>query len=167
MGSPSSVCRAIPTCPSSVVVRYLHDDVEVVEALLAAHGVALVSTNSVDESTAVATVLTGSDTEVRADVVLAAQDDAQADLGVGAWHINNEHEAHTVVDGIGVIEFWCGDRAVAAVLEAGDVMLVRGAEHRYRPVTDQRWLIRFSGGPQADLIPTETGRPSEPWPSVE
>jgi hypothetical protein len=66
-----------------------------------------------------------------------------------------------------VIEFWCGDQTVAAVLEAGDIMLVRGTEHRYRPLTDQRWLLRFSGGPQAALIPTETNRVSEPWPAVD
>jgi hypothetical protein len=47
------------------------------------------------------------------------------------------------------------------------MMLVRGAEHRYRPLTDQRWLIRFSGGPQADLIPTETDRACVPWPRVD
>ena len=149
------------------MVRFLHSDVPAAKALLAEHGVVLVSTSDLDEATAVATVLSGSDTQVRADVVLAAPDESQADAGVGAWHINNEHEAHTVVDGVGVIEFWCGDQAIGAVLEAGDMMLVRGAEHRYRPLTDQRWLIRFSGGPQADLIPTETDRACVPWPRVD
>jgi mannose-6-phosphate isomerase-like protein (cupin superfamily) len=149
------------------VVHYLHDDAEAAVALLAHHGVALVSTNDVVEDQAVAGVLSGSDAEVRADVVLAAPDDQDADSGVGAWHINNEHEAHTVVEGRGVIEFWCGDRSVAAVLEAGDIMLVRGAEHRYRPLTDQRWLIRYSGGPESELTPTETGRPSAAWPVVD
>lgn len=124
----------------------------------------MVSIHEVDESTAVSSVLTGSDADVRADVVLAAPDAAAADSGVGAWHINNQHEAHTVVEGTGIIEFWCGDRAVAAVLEPGDIMLVKGAEHRYRPLTDQRWLIRFSGGAEAELLPTETGRLSQGWP---
>ena len=148
------------------MVRFLRSDAAQAQALLAAHGVELVAIGEIDEHTAVAKVLSGSDAYVRVDVVLPAPDDVSADSGNGAWHINAQHEAHTVVDGSGVIEFWCGDRAVGAVLEPGDIMLVRGAEHRYRPLTDQRWLIRHSGGPEASLIATETGRLSEPWPVV-
>ena len=148
------------------MVRFLHSDLARAQALLSAHGVELLSTVEIDEGEAVAKVLTGSDADVRVDVVLSAPDEITADVGNGAWHINEQHEAHTVLEGIGVIEFWCGDGPVRAVLEPGDIMLVKGAEHRYRPLTDQRWLIRYSGGPEASLTATETGRVSEPWPVV-
>lgn len=148
------------------MVRFLSDDTAEAQALLAAHGVQLVSIHELDEQVAVLGVLPATTADVRADVVLAAPDEASADSGMGAWHINNEHEAHTVLEGVGVIEFWCGDRAVAALLEPGDIMLVQGAEHRYRPLTAQRWQIRYSGGPDAELTATDTGRPSVPWPSV-
>ena len=148
------------------MVRFLYDDVAQAQALLAANGVELVAVSEVNEQLAVHRVLAVSEADVRADVVLTAPHHADADSGNGAWHINAQHEAHTVLEGIGVIEFWCGDTAVSAVLEPGDIMLVRGAEHRYRPLTDQRWLIRYSGGPEEELTATQTGRPSSPWPEV-
>ncbi len=148
------------------MVRFLsHDDAEA-QSLLAANGVELVAVSQIHEQLAVHRVLAASEADVRADVVLTAPNDADADSGNGAWHVNAQHEAHTVLEGVGVIEFWCGDGPVGAVLEPGDIMLVKGAEHRYRPLTDQRWLIRYSGGPQEQLTATQTGRPSAPWPAV-
>jgi len=148
------------------MVRFLHDEPAVAQALLAAHGVELVAVSQVDEHLAVLRVLAASEADVRVDVVITAPDDVDADSGNGAWHVNAQHEAHTVLEGVGVIEFWCDDKAVGAVLEPGDIMLVKGAEHRYRPLTDQRWLIRYSGGPHEELTATQTGRASEPWPVV-
>ena len=148
------------------MVRFLYDDDAEAQALLAANGVELVAVSQIHEQLAVHRVLAASEADVRADVVLIAPDDADADTGNGVWHVNAQHEAHTVLEGVGLIEFWCADRPVAAVLEPGDIMLVKGAEHRYRPLTDQRWLIRYSGGPEASLTATETGRVSEPWPVV-
>jgi hypothetical protein len=115
-----------------------------------------------DEDTVVARVLPDGERGVRAEVELEAADDP--DSGMGAWHVNAETEAHTVRSGRGVVEFWTPDGSVAAVLQAGVVMVVRGGEHRYRPLTPQRWAIRHSGDTDADLGPRDTGRPSAPWP---
>lgn len=55
---------------------------------------------------------------------------------------------------------------VPVIVEGGDIMVVRGAEHRYLPLTDQRWILRWSGGPEATLEGTDTGRESTPWTQV-
>jgi hypothetical protein len=104
--------------------------------------------------------------EVRAAVVIPPPDDDAVDTGMGAWHVNGETEAHLVVSGTGLIEFMTPDGPVAAVLTGGDVMVVRGGEHRYRPLTEQEWIIRHTGGPDAELGARETGRPSGPWPEA-
>lgn len=89
---------------------------------------------------------------------------ADVDAGMGAWHVNAVDELHLVQSGEGIMEFVTLDGIVSVVIGAGDVIEVRGAEHRYRPLTEQRWALRFSGGPDADLAATETGRGAGPWP---
>jgi hypothetical protein len=69
------------------------------------------------------------------------------------------------VSGEGLVEFMTPDGPVAAVITGGDVMIVRGGEHRYRPLTEQEWIIRHSGAPDAELGSRETGRASTPWPA--
>lgn len=87
------------------------------------------------------------------------------DQGMGAWHVNNASEFHTIEGGEGIVEFWTAEGAVPVLLGAGDVMVVvQGAEHRYLPLTDQHWVIRYSI--PGDLVGTETGRPSGPWPQI-
>jgi hypothetical protein len=83
---------------------------------------------------------------------------------MGAWHVNAVDELHVVQSGEGIIEFVTLDGVVSVVVGAGDVIEVRGAEHRYRPLTEQRWTMRYSGGPDAQLAATETGRGADPWP---
>jgi mannose-6-phosphate isomerase-like protein (cupin superfamily) len=85
---------------------------------------------------------------------------------MGAWHVNAQDEAHTVLSGTGLMQFVTPQGVVTVVVEAGDVVVVRGAEHRYRPLTAQGWAIRHSGGPGDDLGARETGRPSGPWPEL-
>ena len=85
---------------------------------------------------------------------------------MGAWHVNAQAEAHLVVSGEGLVEFMTPEGPVAAVITGGDVMVVRGGEHRYRPLTEQEWVIRHSGGPDADLGTRETGRASSAWPEA-
>ena len=63
-----------------------------------------------------------------------------------------------------IVEFITIDGPVSVVLEGGDVMAVQGAEHRYRPLTSQEWILRFGGPDGADLVATDTGRASEAWP---
>lgn len=86
--------------------------------------------------------------------------------GMGAWHVNGVDEVHSVLDGQGLMEFWTDQGAVCVLVEAGDVLVIQGAEHRYRPLTDQRWAIRFAGAPDADLVGSNTQRPGEPWPDA-
>lgn len=88
------------------------------------------------------------------------------DAGMGAWHVNAVDELHVVQSGEGLMEFVTLDGIVSLVVGGGDVIEVRGAEHRYRPLTAQRWILRYSGGPEADLVATATGRAADPWPTA-
>lgn len=112
----------------------------------------------------VATVLPDGQRQVRA--VADIEVPADPDAGMGAWHVNPVDELHVVVDGEGLMEFVTLDGIVPVVVGAGDVIEIRGAEHRYRPLTAQRWVLRFGGPDGAGLEPVETGRAAGPWPSV-
>lgn len=87
-------------------------------------------------------------------------------LDMGAWHVRPQAEAHSVLSGQGLVEFMTPIGLVPVIVEGGDIMVVRGAEHRYLPLTDQRWILRWSGGPEATLEGTDTGRESTPWTQV-
>lgn len=140
------------------------DDVAA-RALLDAAGVRL---HTADPATAdvpadvVSAVLPEDSRGVRAVADIEVPEDV--DAGMGAWHVNAVDELHLVQSGEGVMEFVTLDGIVSVVIGAGDVIEVRGAEHRYRPLTEQRWALRFSGGPEAELAATETGRGAGPWP---
>ncbi len=142
------------------------DDTEA-HALLEAVGVRI---HAVDETTAdapgdvVSAALPADSRAVRAVADIEVPDDV--DTGMGAWHVNAVDELHVVQSGEGIMEFVTLDGIVSVVVGAGDVVEVRGAEHRYRPLTAQRWALRFSGGPAAELAATETGRGADPWPSA-
>lgn len=84
--------------------------------------------------------------------------------GLGAWHVNEVDEVHSVLDGTGIMEFWTARGTVAVVVEGGDVLVVQRAEHRYLPLTSQRWAVRFGGPLDGELVPTATGRAPAPWP---
>ena len=100
--------------------------------------------------------------DVRAVADIDVPDDV--DAGMGAWHVNAVDELHVVQSGEGIMEVVTLDGIVSVVVGAGDVVEVRGAEHRYRPLTAQRWALRYGGGPVSELVATETGRGTEPWP---
>lgn len=140
------------------------DDAEA-RALLGAVGVRIHAADGVTsdaQDDVVAAVLPEDSREVRAVADIAVPEDA--DAGMGAWHVNAVDELHVVQSGEGIMEFITLDGVVSVLVGAGDVIEVRGAEHRYRPLTEQRWALRFSGGPDADLAATETGRGADPWP---
>jgi hypothetical protein len=129
--------------------------------LLAAAGVTLaVAVDGDAPAGLVADVLPEGSRQVRADVVISLPDDP--DQGMGAWHVN---EVDVVASGRGVMEFVTIEGPVAVVVEAGDVVAIRGAEHRYRPLEPQRWILRFGGPADGDLVATTTGRAAEPWPT--
>ena len=110
-----------------------------------------------------ASVLPEGQRQVRAVAVIPEPD--EPDEGMGAWHVNARDEIHLVRSGQGVLQVITPEGIVTAWLEPGTVMVMRGAEHRYRPLTEQEWLIRHSGPADADLDATATGRAAEAWPS--
>jgi hypothetical protein len=110
----------------------------------------------------IAAVLPPAARSIRAEAGVEAPDDTHA--GMGAWHVNAVDELHVVRSGEGIMEFITLDGPVAVVVEAGDVIEVRGAEHRYRPLSAQQWVMRWSGDEDADLGAIETGRASDHWP---
>ncbi len=119
----------------------------------------------VDDGTVVERVLADGERQVRAEVDVEPPSESFA--GMGAWHVNGRTEAHGVLSGRGIVQFWTEQGPVTAVLEAGDAMVVRGGEHRYLPLTSQRWVLRHSGDESASLDAVETGRAAEPWPDVD
>jgi hypothetical protein len=148
------------------MVRYVGIAEDDARARLAAIGTQLLTDPDQSTIDSVEATLPPEAREVRAAVVIPPPDVEDEHSGMGAWHVNAQTEAHLVVSGEGLVEFMTPDGPVAAVITGGDVMVVRGGEHRYRPLTEQEWVIRHSGGPDDDLGARETGRPSTPWPAV-
>ena len=83
--------------------------------------------------------------------------------GVGAWHVNAQDEAHLLRSGSGELQFIDEDGSISVRLEAGDIMIVRRAEHRFRALTPCTWVLHYSGPDGADLASTPTRRPDSPW----
>lgn len=147
------------------MARFLTYDEALSRDLLTAAGVTLTAAVDGDApADLVATVLAEGERQVRADVEIGLPDDV--DAGMGAWHVNAVDEVHVVATGTGVMEFVTIEGPVAVLVEAGDVVAIRGAEHRYRPLQPQRWILRFGGPADGELVATATGRSAEPWPSA-
>jgi len=83
--------------------------------------------------------------------------------GVGAWHVNAQDEAHFLRAGTGQVQFIDDVGMINVDLSAGDVMIVRRAEHRFRALTTCTWVLHYSGPDGADLETTPTGRANTPW----
>ncbi len=101
--------------------------------------------------------------EVRPGEIVAGVPD-HPDVGMTAWHVNDVDELHVVTSGQGIMEFVPLVGVVPVIVEAGDVVEIRGTEHRYRSLIPQGWRLRFSAGPDEDLVATETGRDPGLWP---
>ena len=81
----------------------------------------------------------------------------------GAWHVNDRNEAHLLRSGAGQVQFVDDGGVITVDVEAGDVMIIRGAEHRFRALTPAVWVLHFAGPEGADLVATQTGRQDTPW----
>ena len=81
----------------------------------------------------------------------------------GAWHVNDGNEAHLLRSGTGQVQFVDDGGVITVDVEAGDVMIIRGAEHRFRALTPATWVLHFAGSEGADLVATQTGRQGSPW----
>jgi hypothetical protein len=135
------------------------------EAELAAVGVRFIHAPADDAPEAViAEVLGPDERQVRAVVVAEPPATGDEHSGMGAWHVNAVHEVHFVRSGRGMLQFVTPEGPCTVEVVAGDVMIVRGAEHRYLPLEPQEWVMRHSGPADADLGARETGRDLEPWP---
>jgi mannose-6-phosphate isomerase-like protein (cupin superfamily) len=84
-------------------------------------------------------------------------------FGVGAWHRNEQHEAHLLLSGSGQVQFVDSQGIITVDVTVGDVMIIRGAEHRFRALTPATWVLHYSGPDGADLVTTPTGRANTPW----
>jgi mannose-6-phosphate isomerase-like protein (cupin superfamily) len=137
-----------------------------VEAQLALVGVRFIHAPGDDAPEAVITeVLSPDERQIRAVVVAEPPLAGKEHAGMGAWHVNAVTEVHFVRSGRGMLQFALPQGACTVEISAGDVMIVSGAEHRYRPLEPQEWVIRHSGPAEADLGARETGRDPAPWPS--
>lgn len=148
------------------MVRYVGITEDEAHARLSTIGTQLLTDPDQSELDALEATLPPEIRDVRAAVVIPPPPAGEEHSGMGAWHVNAETEAHLVVSGEGLVEFMTPGGPVAAVITGGDVMVVRGGEHRYRPLTEQEWVIRHSGGADAELGTRETGRAATPWPAV-
>ena len=83
--------------------------------------------------------------------------------GVGAWHINAQDEAHLLRSGSGQVQFIDDDGIISVRVDAGDVMIIRQTEHRFRALTPCTWVLHYAGPDGADLETTPTGRDDSPW----
>lgn len=138
------------------------------EGALAAAGVRFVRAPGEDApADLVAEVLGPDEREIRAVVVADPPPPGAEDSGMGAWHVNAVDEVHFVRSGRGLVQFALPEGMCSVEVLPGDVMIVRGAEHRYLPLEPQEWVLRHSGPADADLGAQDTGRDPEPWPSMD
>jgi hypothetical protein len=114
----------------------------------------------------IAGVLGPEERGVRAVVVAEPPVAGEEHAGMGAWHVNSVVEAHFVRTGRGLLQVALAEGVASVEVVPGDVMIVRGAEHRYLPLEPQEWVLRHSGPADADLGAQETGRGPDPWPTM-
>ena len=112
----------------------------------------------------VAEVLDPGERQVRGVVVAEPPTPGDEYAGMGAWHVNAVHEVHFARSGRGLLQVVLPQGIASVEVLPGDVMIVRGAEHRYLPLESQEWVLRHSGVADASLEPMETGRDPAPWP---
>lgn len=137
------------------------------EAELAAAGVRFVHSLGEDApEDLVAEILQPDEREIRAVVVADPPAAGDEYTGMGAWHVNAVDEVHFVRSGRGLLQFALPVGVCSVEVRAGDVMIVRRAEHRYLPIEPQEWVMRHAGPADAGLGAQETGRGPEPWPPL-
>jgi len=135
------------------------------EACLEAGGVRFVHAPGDDApADLVAEILQPGEREIRAVAVADPPAPGDEYTGMGAWHVNAVDEVHFVRSGRGLLQFVLPEGVCTVEVSAGDVMIVRRAEHRYLPIESQEWVMRHSGPAEAGLGAHETDRAPEPWP---
>jgi hypothetical protein len=151
-------------------VRFLGRDEGEARRLLAAVGteiVAIGAEGSDAESHELARVLPEAERGIRGTFEALPPAAGEEHAAHCAWHTNAVTEAHTFNSGLGLFQFWTDEGVVSVITEPGDLLVNRGAEHRFLPVRHQQLRLRYSGGPDQDFGYVATGRTPEPWPDVE
>lgn len=137
------------------------------EAALRAAGASFVHAPGDDApADLIAEVLGPDERQVRAVVEVQPPGPGEEHAGMGAWHVNAVDEVHFVRSGRGVLQVAVTEGTCTVELLPGDVMIVRGAEHRYLPLAPQEWVLRWSGPADSELGARETGRATQPWPGL-
>ena len=113
-----------------------------------------------------ALVLAPHERHVRAVVVAEPPAPGEEHNGMGAWHVNAVHEAHFARSGRGLLEVPLAGGIACIEILPGDVMIIRGTEHRYLPIEAQEWVILHTGPADAALAPRVTERDADPWPRI-
>ena len=124
------------------------------------------TTGSEAETAAIAAVLPEDERQERGVYVALPPAPGREHEGPCVWHTNAVHEAHTVTSGLGILEFITDEGVVSAVIEAGDLMVIRSAEHRLLPLVEQRLVVHYSGPADGEVGYVATGRTPEPWPRI-
>lgn len=106
---------------------------------------------------------------VRGVLVVAGVDPTapEAGVGFGVPHHNESSECHLVLGGRGVFGYPADDGEVFVGVEHGDVVAMRaGTVHRYLPLAEQAFVLRFDAPPGAGLVAhdLDTGPDAAPWP---
>jgi mannose-6-phosphate isomerase-like protein (cupin superfamily) len=138
------------------------------EAALMANGVRFVhaATGADAPADVIAGALRPDERQIRLTALAVPPAAGEENSGMGAWHVNAEDEAHFVRSGRGIVQFVIAEGVVSVEVLPGDVMILQRAEHRYRPIEEQEWVMRHSGAVDAGLDPRETGRAPGPWPDA-
>lgn len=151
------------------MVKFLHPDTARAQAALADIGVRFTPTDATDGSIKdehLHGFIPGDERHVRRTFMATPPAPMNRDQGPGAWHINNAREAHSIIDGQGLMQFATEIGVLNVLVEAGDGMLIDGAEHRYLPLTPQTWLIRHGGPSDYVFTAHETGASPVAWPET-
>lgn len=146
------------------MARFIGRDERDARDLLAGIGCRILAEKGADRQLAMMELLDDESRFDRGDLVVDPPAAGSEFEAFGAWHVNNVNEFHSITEGDGLLEFWTADGIVSVVLEPGDIMAnTAGVEHRYRPLTTQRWILRISGGANTELVATDTGRENTPF----
>lgn len=151
-------------------MRYLDIDEKVARQRLAGVGVewyAVGAEGTEAEGAVIAKFLPEGQRQLRGTFDAEPPAAGEEHLAHCAWHTNQVDEVHTFLTGLGIFEFGTPDGVVTVVSEAGDVMVNRGAEHRFLPLESQRLRLRHSGPADGDFGYVATATVNGPWPTID
>ena len=113
------------------------------------------------------------ESQIRGTLALEPAEQGDESTGVGGWHVNAQDEVHLLASGTGCMQFVVGDSVdnvadrnpdiVSVNLTAGDVVVIRKAEHRFLATSPTSWILRYTGPEGSDLATRETGRIGPAW----